>query len=172
MLCENCNKNVATVHLVEIINQEKKEVNLCENCAQEAGLPFSKPTISVSDLFGLVEAGLAKAGRHRDTEAECPQCGMTLREFRVKGRLGCPNDYEIFRSQLEGLLEKIHGAFLHVGKRPKSEGALAKREKSSELETLRERLGKAVEEEEYEEAARLRDRISELEKKSKTGTEK
>lgn len=174
MLCEHCNKNVSTVHLIEIFNQEKKEVNLCENCAQEAGLPFSKPTLSVGDLFGMVQAGLAKTGRKREAEAECPDCGMTIREFRSKGRLGCPKDYEVFKAHLEGLLEKIHGSARHVGKSPSGETAVAKPKNAAktglkqELETLRKQLAHAVNLEKYEEAAKLRDKIQELEKSSKT----
>lgn len=173
MLCEHCNKNVATVHLIEIINQEKKELNLCENCAQEAGLPFSKSTLSVGDLFGMVEAGFAKGGRPREQEIACPQCGMTLKEFRTKGRLGCPHDYQVFKTQLEGLLEKIHGSARHVGKAPAGQvQTQARKQKTVELESLRKQLQKAIHEEAYENAAKLRDQINAIEKEVKSSSEK
>ncbi len=165
MLCENCKKNGATVHLVEIINQEKKELNLCESCAEAAGLPFHKPNLSVGDLFGLIEAGLSKTSKKKDAETSCPQCGMTLREFRSKGRFGCANDYEVFRDQLEGLLEKIHGSSRHVGKTPLrgSPPPDDSKKRNKEIAALRKRLTQAVEKEEYEEAAKLRDQINSLE---------
>lgn len=171
MLCEHCNKNVSTVHLIEIFNQEKKEVNLCESCAQEAGLPFSKPNLSVGDLFGLVQGTIAKSGRKREAEPECPDCGMTIREFRSKGRLGCPKDYQVFKTQLEGLLEKIHGSARHVGKAPAGSAAatVVKPAVSEELESLRKKLTQAVHLEKYEEAAKLRDRIQEIEKAAQGG---
>ncbi len=173
MLCENCNKNVATVHLIEIINQEKKELNLCENCAQETGIPFSKPAVSVSDLFGMVQAGLAKSGKSKGMDLECPKCGMTLREFRTKGRFGCSHDYEVFKNHLDGLLEKIHGATRHVGKSPGSpHQKQAQRMQERKLENLRTQLERAVQKEDYEEAARLRDKIQEMEKGNKVSPER
>jgi protein arginine kinase activator len=178
-LCQNCNKNVAVVHSTEMSSGKPVKVtDLCEPCAAEAGLPPSSKVLSISsaDLFGLLN--LTRTGR-KEADVECPACGMKLQEFRVKGRLGCPKDYEVFRPHLEALLEKVQGSTHHVGRKPlrapaeagapapaPEVKAPARRGASVEktLETLRKKLHGAVKEEKYEEAARLRDQIAELER--------
>jgi len=92
---------------------------------------------------------------HDGASVACPECGMRFMEFRQQGRLGCPHDYEVFRSGLEALLERIHRATRHVGKVPRR-GAGGAGEQA-EVVDLRRRLRLAVESESYEEAARLRD---------------
>jgi protein arginine kinase activator len=167
MLCENCKKNEAVVRSTELSNGKPvRENQLCEECASEAGLPQVAPkVISLSDLFGLLNLGQTAK---REAEVRCPDCGMTLRDFRTKGRLGCPKDYEIFRGHLEGLLEKIQGSTKHVGRVPSRAAAAPRPAKGAArpdegIEELRRKLRDAVENERYEEAARLRDRISEIE---------
>ena len=82
---------------------------------------------------------------------------MTLMEFRQKGRLGCPKDYEIFTGQLRDLLERIHGATRHTGRLPGlDDDALAQRNRVSELQ---QKLADAIREEAYEDAAQLRDEL-------------
>ena len=178
MLCQNCNKKVAVVHSTEMASGKRvKESHLCEPCAAEAGLPPSSKVLSISstDLFGLLHLGRTA---RREADIECPACGMKLQDFRVKGRLGCPKDYEVFRPHLEGLLEKVQGATRHVGRKPlrpseerpadapTGEGRAPIRRAAGEksLENLRRKLAQAVKEEKYEEAARLRDQIGEIER--------
>jgi len=170
MLCEKCQKNEAVVRSTELADGKPvRESQLCEECAGEAGLPQVAPkVISLSDLFGLLNLGHAGT---KEADVRCPDCGMTLRDFRTKGRLGCPRDYEIFRAHLEGLLEKVQGATKHVGRIPAREGsarppkrARAASRGDESLEKLRRQLREAVESERYEDAARLRDRISEIER--------
>ncbi len=161
ILCEKCKKNVATVHLTEIHSGKKDEKHLCEECAQSMHLT-QKHTISISDLIGaLMEKG-PRRGSGKKGRA-CPDCGLTFGAFRNKGRLGCPHDYEFFKEEFDELLKKVHGSNRYVGKVPRGYGDADIRH--NELIRLKTRLKKAVQAENYEEAARIRDKIKELEEK-------
>jgi protein arginine kinase activator len=158
MLCDICHKNIATVHLTEIINDKVVEMHICQKCAKEKADQIQEQ-LSISDLLG----GLVELEEKRERSfLKCSNCGLTYREFKKKGRLGCLNCYLTFKEKLFPLLKKIHGAVRHTGKSPlnlKGEISLQDR-----LRDLRERLERAIKLEEYEEAARLRDQIKELEK--------
>ena len=162
MRCQNCKKAVATVHLTEIEHGKKTEIHLCDACAQKKGMmsSFSFGSL-VSELTGAPgpEPEAREAGGIEDVR--CEHCGLSYREFRSAGRLGCGHDYDAFREGLVPLLERIHGATQHVGKVPSRMGASMAREK--ELIELRRELQKAIQREEYEQAADLRDRIHALE---------
>ena len=159
MLCEICHKNVATVHLTEIVNEKVMEMHLCQKCARVRTEEL-KHQLSLSDfLSGLVE----KRADEVKKPFACALCGLTFYDFKKKGRLGCSKCYETFKEQLLPLLRKIHGSVRHVGKRPHAaEENIFVMEKIKELKNSLER---AVKLEEYEEAARMRDTIRELEKK-------
>ncbi|HZV02208.1 MAG TPA: UvrB/UvrC motif-containing protein [Planctomycetota bacterium] len=172
MICESCKQNLATVHLTEIVQKQKKELHLCEDCAREKGDVF-KGHFSVHDfLGGLAEAAKGSKGAKKTEEkkakapdiAPCPACGLTFPEFKSSGRLGCHNDYEHFKKELLPLLEKIHGATQHTGRVPGSVGQ--KIETQKVLTALRKDLNLAIQREEYERAAELRDKIKTLEPRS------
>jgi protein arginine kinase activator len=156
MRCESCNKNPATVHLTEIRNGEKTELHYCEPCAQSEGV--NTLMTPQSFLSQLVEPNVA--GGH-EVEIRCPQCGLSYAEFRQRGRLGCGEDYRLFGEGLRQLLERIHGSTQHLGKVPGRVGQSLKRER--ELIELRRELSQAIQREQYEQAAELRDRIRILE---------
>jgi protein arginine kinase activator len=174
MICQNCLKNAATVHVTEILHeavleatpaaaaQKEKtitEQHLCDVCAQSMDLPHSAATKkSQADIWKLLQ--LSQASRKK-TGATCASCGMTLDEFRKKGRLGCAKDYEVFAAHIGDLLERVHGARTHVGRVPGSSEADLERMKR--LSELRMRLDVAIREEAYESAARLRDELKALE---------
>ena len=165
MLCDICHKNGATVHLTEIIDNQITELHLCEECARQKGAQMEQH-------FGLADllAGLADLGQQFEvtgkTGAKCPNCGLTYQDFRRIGRLGCSECYETFKDNLRVLLKRIHGSTQHLGRTP-AKTAVAP-QKRSETDLLRAKLQKAIQMEEFEEAARLRDRIRTLEaKKSK-----
>jgi protein arginine kinase activator len=159
MKCEKCQNQTATVHLTEIKSGRRNETHLCEDCARSMNLPHQQP-ISISDLIGtLLESGQKKVDPKG--EAACPECGIRFSEFKAGGRLGCAHDYEFFKDQLEPLLKKVHGAVRYTGKVPK--GADVEPAMQEELKQLKKRLQKVIAVEEYEEAARIRDRIVELE---------
>src|SRR5262249_17523073 len=94
-------------------------------------------------------------------QRSCPHCGLRFAEFRNNGRLGCPNDYEVFREELMPLFENIHGETEHKGKMPRRQPRSGPAR--TELVQLRKQLQQAVTREDYEEAARIRDKIKNLE---------
>lgn len=159
MVCEKCQKHHATVHLTEIVNDEKKEAHLCEECARNSGVGV-KISFSISDILGNLMEGKGpketKSGGPR-----CPQCGITFAEFRSKARMGCGKDYEIFESGIHPLLEKIHGSTQHVGKVPSTEDTQVRKE--NELVRLKRDLHTLIKSEKFEKAAEVRDRIRVLE---------
>lgn len=164
MKCENCHKNPATFHYVERQgDQIVKDVHLCEECTRQKGI--SPMQFSLSTVLGQLLDPHAMAGGPRVAkemaDVTCPQCGITYAEFRQKTRLGCANDYEVFRKALVPLLEKIHGSTQHAGKVPPQAGTKLYRQR--ELFELRRELDRHIKAEHYEEAARTRDRIKQLE---------
>jgi len=161
MLCQNCNKKQATIHLTEIINEnEKREVHLCEECAKEKGLHY-KAHFSIQDLLG----SLINMPQNREmaemASATCPVCGITYTEFRTSGRFGCMSDYRTFGAGLDPLFDKIHHARRHRGKVPLRRGQDLDAEEK--LADMKEHLAEAIDREDYEEAARLRDSIQSME---------
>jgi len=154
MKCQRCPKQ-ATLHITEVLGEERfEELHLCEDCAKKY---LYEPVQQQQNKKP------GKADAHTDDPAskQCEACGVKFVEFRNTGRLGCPHDYEAFREELLPLVESIHGDTQHVGKSPRR---LPKTKSDQiELADLRKRLQKAVLEEDYEVAARLRDRIRQLE---------
>jgi len=162
MLCDLCGKNQATVHLTEIIDDQMSELHLCEECAH-------KKSMQMEQQFGLSDllAGLAEFGKPEETveaaSIKCSNCGLSYQDFKRVGRLGCGECYSSFKKYLMPLLKKIHGSTQHLGKSPYK--VVTRPKKKVELTELRLSLQRAIEKEEFEEAARLRDKIRELEKK-------
>ena len=161
MRCHKCKKREATRH--ESVRAEDgswQELHFCDQCGGTGGMSLLTPA---SLLQALVEGAAAvEATPTREPPGACPHCGITYAEFRARGRLGCPNDYEIFLEELQPLLERIHhGGSQHVGKSPATSGGRS--EADRELIELRRALAEAVQREQYEEAARIRDRIREIE---------
>lgn len=158
MLCERCKKNQADVHLKQSINGEIREMHICSECASDLEYtPFSFHNM-FQDLFSFT-SGANMNGVGTNIK-KCSSCGMTYDEFKRNGKLGCSNCFEAFGEGLENTLRSIHGSTEHKGKIPKKSGSkmLIKREISS----LKRKLAVAVENEEFEEAAKLRDEIKKL----------
>lgn len=164
MLCESCNEREATVHLTQVVDGSVKKVHLCEDCAAKSGLDIQGP-ISINDI--LLGMGAAVGGAAAD-DRSCSRCHMRRADFKKTGRLGCPGCYETFEADLEPLIRAMHRSEQHIGKVPEREGALVKM--GAELAVLQKQLDQAVAAENYEEAARLRDRIAEC--RAKAGREK
>ncbi len=155
MLCQNCQKNEATVHLTEIKDDKTVTIHLCEDCARKKGINV-KPPFSLSDfLSGLAELNIAP----EEEDVICPRCGITLAEFRSGGRLGCGQCYQVFSRSLLPLITTIQKGENHQGKVP------AAHPPRPDLESLKKALREAVGEEKFERAAILRDRIKQLGKR-------
>lgn len=161
MKCNRCPK-VATLHITELVKGEAQELHLCEECAQQY-LQTHGENGDAEGGGGLIKSttGLGEAELEELEKLVCPTCKMTFREFRSQGRLGCAHCYIAFRDELLPLLENIHGETHHCGKFPKR--APHDSQKRYQLIKLRNDLRQAVAEESYEDAARLRDEIQELE---------
>ena len=158
MLCQHCKKQTATVHLTDLVKGEKRERHLCEACASQEGV-IIKPHVSVPELlnsFLMSQSNVQEVSRIR-----CPDCGMTFMEFRSQGLLGCPNDYEVFGEYLGGVIERAQeGKTHHTGKAPGQ--SMEVNSKEQERLSLQRELREAIENEDYERAAKLRDRLAEL----------
>ncbi|MEX0715878.1 MAG: UvrB/UvrC motif-containing protein [Planctomycetaceae bacterium] len=166
--CHRCQKT-ATLHITEIKHGDAQELHLCESCAQEY---LKYADTEAEDAEGLA-AKLAEVSGDQDLEEidqlVCPNCGITFKEFRSQGRLGCPHDYIAFEDELLPLLENIHGETQHCGKFPKRAPDASRRQ--YQLIKLRNELRTAIEDEQYEAAAKLRDDIQQLETKLAQGEE-
>ena len=164
MLCDVCGKNPATVHLTEIIDEQMNELHLCEDCARHKSAAMEQQ-FGLSDLL----AGMADFEKPSSKEEEvvtikCPSCGLTYADFKKIGRLGCGECYNVFRKYLAPLLKRIHGSNQHIGKNPTKTKATTKLyKKKVGMTELKNQLQKAIQQEAFEEAARLRDQIKEME---------
>lgn len=156
MKCDLCD-NPATVHLTQITNGQIQKVDLCEPCAQKKGIS-SPEGVSLMDM--LYKGTFVPD----DTEgaSECSQCGCSLRQFKQSGRLGCAACYSAFKKILESMIRGVQIGMKHVGKVPVR--GLKSRQLSEKLESLRAQIETAVEQEAFEEAAKLRDEMHLLEK--------
>jgi protein arginine kinase activator len=159
VLCERCNKNEATVHLTQAVDDEVTSTNLCEQCAQEAGIDVKK-TISVTDIL----LGLEKKTQKLKTadipppeqDVSCSGCGITRHEYKKSGRLGCAECYQAFADDLDPLIRAMQRSSRHRGKKPQRHPFAAC---SEDVAVLQKALQQAVDNEQFEEAARLRDEL-------------
>lgn len=162
MRCDNCGTSEAVIHLTQIINNQMSTSHLCEACAAEKGL---EPGFDAGD-FPLTDF-LSQVGKGSETGSEsavgaCIFCGMRIEDFKKTGRLGCPHCYSTFEPYLRGLLRRLHGGTQHVGKVYLPPDP-TESERQERLAGLRRKLDKAVDKEDFERAAQLRDQIRALE---------
>lgn len=155
--CRRCAKP-ATLHITEIREGNAVAVHLCESCAREYLEKSTESGAAPGDLASKLEELIADGG---DSPLVCPNCGISFNEFRESGRFGCPHDYTEFYTELLPLLENIHEDSRHVGKTPRS--TQIGTQEQARLIQLRNDQRTAIEMEDYETAARLRDEISQLE---------
>lgn len=162
MQCEDCQTQKATVHFTQIVNDEAETFHLCAACAEKRGLKTSPVSGNAPLSDFLSQMGAPIFTRATSANLACPRCGCSFRQFRKSGRLGCAHCYLTFEEEMSALLKKIHGSADHAG--IVADEAIGPVEESEErLFQLRRDLRRAVDREEYELAARLRDEITELE---------
>ncbi len=163
MLCEVCQKNDATVFLTEIVEGKMQKANLCESCSKEKGV--NDPTgFALADM--LLGLGASQQIERGQPSQRCPVCGFTQADFKKTGRLGCSTCYDTFADGLASLLKGMHKGLRHTGKMP---AKLSRRfAMADRVRNLESELQQAVKDENYEEAARLRDEIQKLEHELQT----
>ena len=158
MDCDNCGDQHAEVTLTEIENDEMRTLHLCSACAALKGVSIEGPSSApIADL--LAHLGGVPDDVSSSDASECEYCGTHSNEFRKTGRLGCPQCYAQFPQQLRAVLRRVHGATQHIGKVYISSD-VSKTEPELELASLRRRLERAVEVEDFELAANLRDKMN------------
>ena len=169
MLCDNCKERDAVINLTQVEHDSKVTLHLCETCAQQKGVETGGSVLK-SPLGGFITA-LNKGGTgllpSPADALRCQSCGATLKDFRESGRLGCAQCYDAFTPHLRDLLRRLHGSSQHVGERYELPGEGGNGEGAddprSQLLELKAQLRRAVEGENFELAAELRDRIRVLE---------
>lgn len=164
MFCDECGKNVATTHYTKIINGKKSEIHLCESCAKNLSEYNFESPFSVHQLLTGLLDNITDGTKKLDyiNNLRCKSCGMAYMTFKQSSKFGCDECYISFKKQLYPLFKRIHGSDAHTGKIPKNAGSEFKFKR--EIEKLKAQLNITVENEEYEKAVILRDKIREIEK--------
>jgi protein arginine kinase activator len=173
MLCQECRRKSASVKITAIIDNQKSELHLCDECARSRGEPEfgTEAKLSIGEMLAallhhqgtLKPAGASVDGGEDAAEQRqrCPTCGLTYHSFTKQGKLGCSACYEEFDRQMRGVLRHVHGSTRHVGRSPRRAGGAARvRRRIDELRVL---LGESVRAQQFERAAELRDEIRQLE---------
>ena len=171
MLCEKCKKNEAKINLITVVNGQKHEVWLCENCVkdissipffssigQNVNIPFQS---MLTEILANVDSNKVNIDNNKIKEIICSNCGLTYDEFKKTGKLGCSDCYEEFKIVLEPRIKSLQAGVKHVGKIPKMKGEELMRRRK--LKNLKEEMQKLIVAEEYERAAIVRDEIKKLE---------
>jgi protein arginine kinase activator len=164
MPCEQCREREAVIHLTQIVNEQVTTLHLCERCAAEKGVesPGSQPKTPLGTFLAAMGQELPEQTPAPRSTESCPRCGGSLQDFRESGRLGCPDCYRTFEVPLRDLLRRLHGSTHHMGERYADRQTAPLKERPQAAE-LREQLRLAVETENFELAAELRDRLRVLE---------
>jgi protein arginine kinase activator len=167
MLCQICGKNPATVHFTEIHDNKMSELHVCERCAEEKGLHSepAKQKFDIAAVFADMMNSMTTTEEERVGHVQCPRCGLLYSAFKETGRLGCAECYSAFQFQLRPLLRRIHGDTRHKGKTPARDGEVVSI--ARQVQRLYDELQRAVEREEFERAAEVRDEIKRLEEQEK-----
>jgi protein arginine kinase activator len=179
MICDHCNVRQATVTVTQIINGQKSERHYCEVCANQFhpfNVDFHKEDSFqlaqlISNWFGLPvwkNETQEKQSQSAQSVTSCPACGYTFSQFLNEGKLGCPQCYETFSNKLPQVFTKIQAGTQHKGKVPGTSNNNHLRLKK-QIESTREQLQQAISEERFEDAAKLRDEIKDLERKLEAG---
>jgi len=163
-VCDLCGERPAVMHLTQVVDNQTTTSHLCERCAAEKGLSTPSPSgnLPLADFLAKMGGAQSKEERAADGDLSCPFCGLSAAAFKEVGRLGCPQCYSTFEVSLRGLLRRIHGGTQHVGKvYLPPDPSITEVEKR--LDGLRKKLQRAIDTEDFERAAQLRDQIRTLE---------
>ena len=157
MVCDSCRERDAVVHLTQVVEGAVTQVHLCETCAADKGVEttVAAPKTPLTSLLQTVQQQMTTSATD---QARCSFCQASYKDFRASGRLGCARCYSTFEAQLRDLLQRVHGATRHLGRQYGSPAPEQLQRASTVLE-LREQLRRAIELEQFEQAARLRDQL-------------
>ncbi|MFX3674688.1 MAG: UvrB/UvrC motif-containing protein [Paenisporosarcina sp.] len=175
MICENCNQRPAKVTVTQVQHGEQVQRHFCEVCAKNLHpfqMDFQQDPLSLHQLlsnwFGAQETDNVQHQRELPKIQSCKSCGWTFRQFLNQGKFGCAICYESFHEQLPDVFKRLHnGNVKHVGKAPGAFGQILQLKK--QIETIRLQMKAVIAEENFEEAARLRDEVRELEEQLQSG---
>src|ERR1700689_3063775 len=167
MQCSICKEKPATVHLTQIVGDKMQKLDLCEDRAKAKGVN-DPASFAMADIMLGLGAAQELEQPVGGFEVKCPRCRFTQADFKKSGRLGCPECYRTFAEGLSGLLKTMHKGTRHTGKAP--EALRASRENSDRLKSLQKKLAKAIESENFEEAAQLRDELKKINDRPATPT--
>jgi protein arginine kinase activator len=160
MRCENCGDAEASIELKRVEGDEVRVRHLCEACAAEQGVnPMpAAGTLPLADFLAQIGSGITESA----LPGRCPSCGLTPAQLKQTGRLGCATCYSHYEQHLRTLLRRLHGATQHAGKvaAPHEGGDT---DRKARVESLRRSLQRAVDSEDFEHAAALRDQIRRME---------
>ena len=162
MKCEFCKKEKATIHLTQVVNGEMKKLNLCQSCAKKNGVDLNSP-ISITDVLmgiGNEKGRGASVNSNSEYDLICNRCQMSRAEFSKKARLGCPQCYRSFSTELKTITHAMHHSIQHIGKIPSRQCNDIK--VSAKITSLKKLIESAINKEDYEAAAKLRDQIRDL----------
>ena len=184
MLCQNCGKNEANIRYTQIVNGVKKEMALCSDCAANLGIENMNLTMGFGNLLGDFFNDFIQTSHVPELsvgKTKCKKCGMSLEEFVKTGKFGCEQCYDIFKNPLDSLLKNMNGTNIHIGRGPngvapkldisdellkkKDDEKLAKEGKDTKEDKkakLEKEMKQAISEERYEDAAKLRDQLKEV----------
>lgn len=174
MLCNNCNENEANVRYTQIVNGVKKEMHLCDKCANKLGIGNMDIYMpDFNNFFGdllndfnedfIPSIAMPKV-------LKCDKCGLSFDDFIETSKFGCDNCYSVFEEKIDPILKRLHGSNRYVGKKVKKvkpENTIEikeEKEEQNKIDELKALLKQKIKEEKYEEAAKLRDEIKKLEK--------
>lgn len=167
MKCQKCGANNANTHVKTIINGEFKEYDLCSECAKKMGYTnvFGDMEDEFSNFLGSFFGNVLPA---RTQATRCEFCGSTYSDIAKSGHVGCANCYSVFADELFPSIRRIHGNTTHCGKNSRlsekaKQSKSAEETKEDKIKRLKAELDKAVNEQNFEHAAELRDKIKELE---------
>jgi protein arginine kinase activator len=174
VVCQICKVRPAKVHYTEIVNNNIVTLNLCIECAEQKGIDVQKAGAAGSYGLGDLVAGLIDTTVDMESDkigkVRCPSCGYEYSDFKKIGRFGCPDCYEAFEAQLVPMLRQIHGNTHHSGTAPENVQPRVKRRRR--VSELKQELARAIEAENYERAAEIRDEIADMESQASSDLER
>jgi protein arginine kinase activator len=161
MKCDVCGKGDVVINIQQILGEKKLEIGLCQSCAKKYGISKNAEILQTT-TSELLQALLLDKGRSGSSTKNrvCPRCTLTLKEFKKYERLGCIECFNVFNREITAMLRDKQMGTRHTGKFPNRLHAY--KTFFVDRERIRKKLESAIQREDYERAAKLRDKLTEL----------